>query len=302
MNRIELHCHLDGAVRAATVADLAAQQGLPSPGPVVAPADCGNLMTYLSYLDPVLEVLQTPEALQRVARELVHDWHADGVGYGEARFAPQLHGRRGLSLDDAVEAVAAGLAEGSADTGVHCGLLLCCLRQQSPDISEQVVDTAIRHRVTGVDLAGDESKSGAPHLAAFEAAHAAGLAVTIHAGEAAGPASVWEALDVLGAARIGHGVRSASDPALLERLRRDRIALEVCPLSNVHTGAVASLTEHPVDRLLAEDIAVTISTDCRTTSQTTLTREFATLTEEFGWTDDHERRCQDNAREAAFAL
>ncbi|WP_158895260.1 adenosine deaminase [Amycolatopsis anabasis] len=306
-DRIELHCHLDGSVRPATVADLAAEQGIPLDRPaeelVIAPRHCGELMAYLQYIDPALDVLQTPEALHRVARELVHDWRADGIGYGEVRFAPQLHGRRGLGLDDAVRAVAAGLAEGSAATGVHCGLLLCCLRQQPPEIGEAVVDTALRLRelVCGVDLAGDESVSGAVHREAFAAAHAGGLAVTIHAGEAAGPASVWEALDVLGAARIGHGVRSAEDSALVSRLRADGVTLEMCPTSNAQTGAIAELARHPADRLLADGLAVTISTDARTTSATTVSREFRVLAEHFGWTAEHEARCQANARAGAFA-
>lgn len=305
-HRIELHCHLDGSVRPATVAELAAQRGTPLPGPatelLVAPRDCGDLMTYLRYLDPALDVLQTPESLHRVARELVHDWLADGVDYGEVRFAPQLHGSCGMSLDDAVRAVAGGLVAGSAETGVHYGLLLCCLRQQPPEVSERVVDTALRHRdlVCGVDLAGDESQPGLTHRDAFAAAHAAGLPVTIHAGEAAGPDSVWEALDVLGAARIGHGLRSAADQALLDRLRRDRIPLEMCPTSNVQTGAAPGLAAHPADRLLADGLTVTISTDARTTSATTLGREFDTLAAQFGWTADHESRCQEHARAAAF--
>lgn len=304
--RIELHCHLDGSVRPATVAELAAQQGLSLGRPVeelvVAPPRCADLMTYLTYIDPVLDVLQTPEALRRVARELVHDWHADTVGYGEVRFAPQLHTRRGLSLDAAVREVAAGLAEGRAETGVRTGLLLCCLRQQSPEVSERVVDTALRCRdlVCGVDLAGDEGRPGAAHRAAFDAAHAGGLPVTIHAGEAAGARRVWEAVDTLGASRVGHGVRSVEDSALLRRLRTDRIALEMCPVSNVQTGAVADLADHPADRLLAEGLAVTISTDARTTSATTLEREFRVLGEQFGWTTDDEVRCQRNARDASF--
>lgn len=307
MNRYELHCHLDGSVRPGTVAELAAGQGIPLDRPaedlVVAPRDCGSLMRYLSYLDPVLDVLQTPEALRRAARELVHDWHADGVVVGEVRFAPQLHGRNGMTMDEAVNAVAGGLALGSAETSVHSGLLLCCLRHQSPEVSEQVVDTALRHRalVVGVDLAGDESLPGQAHRSAFAAAHAGGLAVTIHAGEAAGPRSVWEAIDVLGAARIGHGVRAVEDPALVERLRRDGIALEMCPSSNLQTGAIAELACHPADRLLADGLVVTLSTDGRTTSATTLGREFGLMAEEFGWTGDHETRCQDNARAAAFA-
>ncbi|MEV4808070.1 adenosine deaminase [Nonomuraea sp. NPDC049421] len=304
--RYELHCHLDGSVRPATVAELAGQQGITLGAPVeslvVAPRECGDLMTYLTYLDPILRVLQTPEALRRAALELVHDWHADGVVYGEARFAPQLHGERGMTLDEAVEAVADGLAGGSEQTGVRCALLLCCLRQQPPETSERVVAAALRHRgsVAGVDLAGDESRPGAPHLPAFAAAHAAGLPVTVHAGEAAGPESVWEALDVLGAARIGHGVRSADDPALLDRLRRDGITLEMCPTSNLQTGAVRETAAHPADRLLAEGLAVTISTDARTTSGTTVTREFQRMREWYGWTGDHEARCQEHARAAAF--
>ncbi|WP_216207935.1 adenosine deaminase [Amycolatopsis aidingensis] len=305
--RYELHCHLDGSVRPDTVADLAAEQGIRLEGPVrelvVAPPVCANLMDYLTRIDAVLDVLQTPDSLRRVARELVADWRSDRVGYGEVRFAPQLHGRAGMTMDEAVGAVAEGLAEGGAATGVRTGLLLCCLRQQSPEVSEQVVDTALRHRslVAAVDLAGDESRPGTPHRPAFDAAHAAGLPVTIHAGEAAGPESVWEALEVLGAARIGHGVRAAADPALVSRLRAERIPLEMCPVSNVQTGAVPSLAEHPADRLLAEGLAVTISTDARTTSATSIEREFAELGRQFGWAGEQERRCQDNARAVAFA-
>lgn len=305
-NRVELHCHLDGSVLPTTVAELAAEQNAPLGRPpeqvVVAPRRCGDLMTYLSYIEPVVDVLQTPEALARVARELVHRWHDDDVAYGEARFAPQLHRRKGMSIDDAIRAVAAGLSDGAKQTGVATGLLVCCLRQESPEVSEQVVDAARRHRnlVCGVDLAGDESRPGAPHRAAFEAAHAAGLNVTVHAGEAAGPDSVWEALDVLGATRIGHGVRAVEDEALLSRLRTDGITMEMCPVSNVQTGAVADIRTHPADRLLSDGHAVTISTDARTTSATTVSREFDVLAESFGWTADHADRCRRHARDGAF--
>jgi len=303
---IELHCHLDGSVRPDTIADLATELAIELPRPVtelvVAPPSCGSLATFLGYLDLAVTVLQTPDALRRAARELVEDWRDDGVGYGEVRFAPQLHTRRGMTMDEAVRAVTAGLHDGSAATGVRTGLLLCCLRHQSPEVSEQVVDTAIRHRalVAGVDLAGDETMPGAPHRVAFDRAHAGGLPVTIHAGEAAGPASVWEALDVLGAARIGHGVRCTADRALVERLRTDGIGIELCPTSNVQTGAVRSLAEHPADRLLSAGLAVTVSTDTRTTSATTVTREFQALAGQFGWTAEHEARCRDHARAVSF--
>ncbi|WP_431932640.1 adenosine deaminase [Nonomuraea jabiensis] len=299
--RYELHCHLDGSVRPSTIADLARRQGITLDAPVeqlvTAPAGCGSLSRFLTYIEVPLQVLQTPDALSRAARELVEDWHADGVVYGEARFAPQQHGRQGMTIDEAVEAVAEGLAAGEAATGVRTGLLLCCLRYQTPEESLAVAETALRHRdkVAGLDLAGDERLYAAtPHRAAFDLAHAAGLPCTVHAGEAAGPESMWEAIDVLGARRIGHGVRCTGDSALLERLRRDRIALDMCPISNVLTGAVPGLPEHPAIPLLEDGLAVTISTDARTTAGTTLEREFA------GWTAEQEKLAQANAAEAAF--
>ncbi|QDQ09739.1 adenosine deaminase [Streptomyces spectabilis] len=306
--RHELHCHLDGSVRPGTVAELARAQGVPLDGPVrevvTAPARCGSLSRFLTYIDVPLSVLQTPEALRRAARELVEDWRADHVVHGEVRFAPQLHGSRGMTLDDAVRAVAEGLAEGRAATGVRTGLLLCCLRHQSPDESLAVAEAAVRHRgeVAGLDLAGDERLHRArAHREAFDLAHGAGLPCTVHAGEAAGAESVWEAIDVLGARRIGHGVRCVGDSALLDRLRRDRLALEMCPTSNVQTGAVPGLAGHPATRLLAAGLAVTISTDTRTTSDTTLTAEFAALRRAAGWTAGQERLAQQHARDAAFA-
>ncbi|MFI7708433.1 adenosine deaminase [Nonomuraea sp. NPDC049480] len=307
MNRYELHCHLDGSVRPATVADLARRQGLTLDGPVdhlvTAPPDCGSLTRFLTYIDLPLQVLQTPDALHRAARELVEDWNADGVVHGEVRFAPQLHTRHGMTLDEAVQAVSAGLAAGRQATGVRTGLLLCCLRHQTPDESLAVAETALRHRdkVTGLDLAGDERlHTATPHRAAFDLAHQAGLPCTVHAGEAAGPRSIWEAIDVLGARRIGHGVRCVEDGALLERLRRDKIALEMCPTSNVQTGAVPGLTTHPATRLLAGGLTITISTDTRTTSATTLTREFAHLRAASSWTAAQEELVQAHAADAAF--
>lgn len=305
--RYELHCHLDGSVRPDTIAALAAEQGLDLPAPVrhlaVAPPDVGSLHAFLPYIDIALDVLQTPQALHRAAAELVTDWRADHVIYGEVRFAPQLHTRAGMSIDDAIDAVAAGLAHGTAATGVRTGLLLCCLRHQPPGLSLEVADAAVRRRdvVAGLDLAGDERHPGTPHREAFDLAHAAGMPVTVHAGEAAGPASVWEALDVLGARRIGHGVRSTGDTALLDRLRRDQIALETCPGCNVLTRAVPTMTAHPADRLLRAGLRITVSTDARTTAGTTLDTEFDALAAAFGWTHAEEQLCQDNAAQAAFA-
>jgi adenosine deaminase len=302
----ELHCHLDGSVRLETIAALAAEQHLDLPGAVhdlaVAPPGIGSLGGFLPYIDVALTVLQTPAALYRAADELVADWSSDGVVYGEMRFAPQLHTRAGLTLDEVINAVAAGLAAGSARTGVRTGLLLCCLRHQPPATSLEVADAAVRRRdVVGLDLAGDERHAGTAHREAFDLAHAAGLPVTVHAGEAAGPESIWEALDVLGARRIGHGVRCVGDTALLDRLRRDRITLETCPRCNVLTGAVPAMADHPVHRLLRAGLRVTVSTDTRTTAGTTLSAEFQALREAFGWTAADTRLCQQYAAQAAFA-
>lgn len=300
MLRSELHCHLDGSVRLSTLAALA--PGVDVRARAVAPPDVGSLHGFLPYIDVALDVLQTPSALERVARELVEDWHADGVGYGEVRFAPQLHTRAGLSIDGVVDAVAAGLRAGSAATGVRTGLLLCCLRHQDPAVSCSVASVAVgRADVVGLDLAGDERLPGAPHREAFDLAHAAGLPVTVHAGEAAGPISVWEALDVLDASRIGHGVRCVGSSALVARLLRDEIVLETCPRCNVLTRAVPSLSSHPVDGLLRAGVRVTVSTDTRTTADTSLEAEFAALRSTFGWGVEEERRCQENAAFAAFA-
>ncbi|MDP4504253.1 adenosine deaminase [Nonomuraea turcica] len=306
--RHELHCHLDGSVRPGTVADLARRQGIVLNAPVerlvTAPASCGSLTRFLTYIDVPLRVLQTAGALRRAARELVEDWSADGVVYGEVRFAPQLHGRRGMTQDEAVQAVSEGLAAGRQATGVRTGLLLCCLRHQTPEESLAVAETALRHRdkVAGLDLAGDERlHTATPHRAAFDLAHGAGLPCTVHAGEAAGADSMWEAIDVLGARRIGHGIRCVGEHALLERLRRDGITLEMCPTSNVQTGAVSGLRAHPAARLLSEGLAVTINTDTRTTSATTLCQEFDSLRAATGWTAEQDRLAQDHAAGAAFA-
>lgn len=304
---VELHCHLDACVRPATITDLARTQGITLAGPpevlAVAPPSCAGLTEYIAAIDIALDVMQTPEALARVARELVEDWHADGVVHGEVRWAPQLHTRRGVTMAEALEAVEHGLAEGRAATGVSTATILCCLRHQPREVAERVVGLAVdrRDRVAGVDLAGPEAGNPGAHLAdVYATARAARLGVTIHAGEAAGPEMVWEALEVLGAQRIGHGVRSIQDPALVARLAVDGITLETCPTSNVQTGAVARLADHPADRLLRAGCAVTVSTDGRTVSATTMAREYARMAAGFGWGAAEHAACTAAAVRGAF--
>jgi adenosine deaminase len=258
------------------------------------------LADYLHRIDLAVAVMQRAEDLTRIASEFVEDLAADGVVYGEVRFAPQLHRRRGLSLQHVLDAVHKGLTS-SATT--RTGLIVCCLRHESPALSEEIAQLAAdnRDKVCALDLAGDEARyPGAPHAGAFEIARKAGLHRTVHAGEAAGTDSICEALDILGAERLGHGVRVEEDDRLVERVREQRISLDMCPTSNVQTRATDSLASHPIDRLLRRGLRVTVSTDARTVSDTSVSQEFDRLASQFGWTINEFRACQRNAAEAAF--
>jgi adenosine deaminase len=306
--KIELHCHLDASVRVATVAELGREMGVKLPVPLetalVAPEVCRGLADYLRRIDLPLDVMQRREPLTRIAREYVEDLAADGVIYGEVRFAPQLHLREGLTLQEVVDAVHEGLAQGMRAQGIRAGLILCCLRHEPSTRSVEIARLAIANqdKVCGLDLAGDEARFAAtPHRDAFALARKAGLRRTAHAGEAAGAESVRETLDVLTAERIGHGVRIEESAGLVEDIRDRAIALEMCPLSNYQTRAVAELSNHPIDRLLRKQVRVTVSTDARTVSPTTVTLEFARLEKLFGWGLEEFWRCQQNAAEAAFA-
>jgi adenosine deaminase len=306
--KIELHCHLDCCVRLATAAELAQAMKIVVPRPLrsalVAPELCNDLADYLSRVDLAVALMQTPESLARVARELIEDFAADGVIYGEIRFAPQLHRRRGMTLQQVLDAVHAGLVRGQEDFKVRTGLILCCLRHEPAELSLEVAKLAIANqdKVCALDLAGDEARyPGSPHRAAFQLAREAGVRRTVHAGEAAGPASVRQALDELFAERIGHGVRVEQDRELVEHVRVRAIPLEMCPKSNVQTRAAASLAGHPITRLLRKGLRVTVNTDARTTSETSITREFELLAHSHAWGAPEFWQCQKNAAEAAFA-
>jgi adenosine deaminase len=304
--KIELHCHLDASLRIQTVADLGQKLGLKIPdlrAALVAPETCLDLADYIKRIDLALEVMQDYESLARIACEYVEDLAAEGVIYAEVRFAPQLHTRRGLSLQEVLNAVSEGLTEGQRRFGVPMGLTVCCLRHQPTELSIAVAKLAINNRdkVCALDLAGDEARfGGAAHAAAFQLARDAGLPRTVHAGEAAGAESAVEALDLLHAQRIGHGVRVDSDPQLVTRIRGEAIPLEMCPISNVKTRAVASVKAHPIDRLLRSGVRVTVSTDGRTVCGNTITSEFEQLARDWGWGMSEFWTCQKNAAEAAF--
>jgi adenosine deaminase len=305
--KIELHCHLDASVRVATVAELGRKIGLDLPTPLkpalVAPECCVDLADYLVRIDLALEVMQHREHLVRISREIVEDLAADGTIYGEIRFAPQLHLRDGLTMQEVLNAVDEGLKQGERQTGMKTGLIVCCLRHESGERSLEIAKLAVNNRdkVCALDLAGDEARFiGATHAEAFALARREGLRRTVHAGEATGAESIREAIDLLGAERIGHGVRITESQELQDRAKASRLPLEMCPLSNVQTRAANSLNEHPIDRLFRQGLHVTVNTDCRTVSLTTLTKEFERLEGTFNWGAAEFHQCQRNSAEAAF--
>lgn len=306
MPKIELHLHLDGSLRPRTAMELAGEAGLfPERGlsfwenALRAPEPCRDLNDYLTRFELPLRCLQTGPSLRRAARELAEDLMRENVIYAEIRFAPQLHTKGPLTQRDAVLAAAAGLG----DAGVSFGLILCCMRGAEEAQNRETIETAAalsQKGVCGVDLAGAEALYPTREYASlFRYARELGLPITIHAGEAAGPESIRAALE-LGACRIGHGIRAAEDPALLERLRDAEVLLECCPISNVQTHAASSMREHPFLRLYQSGTALSISTDNRTVSSTCLMREYAELEAAFSLPFEAFLRCNQNAARAAF--
>jgi adenosine deaminase len=300
-----LHDHLDGGLRPATILDLAAEIGheLPAATPeglgewFVAAADSGSLERYLTTFAHTVAVMQTADSLHRVARECALDLAADGVVYAEVRFAPEQHLEAGLTLPEVVEAVLDGLRAGSAEAAaqgspIRVGTLLTAMRHAAR--SMEIAELSIRYRdagVVGFDIAGAEA--GFPptrHLDAFEYLQRENSHFTIHAGEAFGLPSIWQALQWCGADRLGHGVRIVDDIGgenalgrLAAYVRDMRIPLELCPSSNVQTGAAASIREHPIGLLRDLRFRVTVNTDNRLMSGTSMSREMALLVEAFGY-------------------
>ena len=294
--KAELHCHLDGALRPGTAAELAGR-----PVRVVAPASCSSLAEYISYFDDAIAVLQDEGSLERCARELAEDSAAEGIDYLEVRWAPRLHLRAGLTLERVIDAVLAGLRQGP----IPAVAIVCAMRHDSPADNLALARVAGRYAgrgVAGFDLAGDEARhpNDGAMRDAFDAARAAGLHLTCHAGEAAGPASVAAALDHYRVERIAHGVSAARSPALVERIRAEGVVLDLCPTANQLCGAVPSLAEHPLPALLRAGVRCTLSTDSRTVAGTTLSREYRRAAEEMGLTDAELDACNRTAHEAAF--
>ncbi len=322
-----LHDHLDGGLRPATVIDIAGATGYDGlPATDVdelatwfrTRSHSGSLERYLEPFSHTVAVMQTPEALHRVARECVEDLAADSVVYAEIRFAPELHIDRGMSFDGIVDAVLAGFADGEqacaeARRPIVVRLLVTAMRHAA--VSREIAELAVRWRdrgVVGFDIAGAEA--GNPptrHLDAFEYMRDHNARFTIHAGEAFGLPSIHEAIAFCGADRLGHGVRIVDDIDVLgdgqvrlgrlaSIVRDKRVPLELCPSSNVQTGAVKSISDHPFDLLARARFRVTVNTDNRLMSDTSMSMEMARLVEAFGYGWSDLERFTINAMKSAF--
>ncbi len=294
MPKAELHCHLDGSLRPATLLELSHAQGHSLPVATASALadwmrvdDARNLDDYLARFDVTLAVMQDSESLERIAHEFVLDASRDGVRYTEVRFCPALNVRAGLSLDDVMHAVMRGLTRGERETGTVARVIVCALRSVPAPHSMEMAELAVAWRHNGVvafDLAGGEFGNPARlHTDAFSHARRHDLAVTVHAGEGADAQSIREAIHHCGADRIGHGTRLFEDPSLEAYVVDRRITLEVSPTSNVQTRVAATFAEHPLSRYVALGALVTINTDNRLMSGVTLTDEYVKCAMHLGY-------------------
>ena len=322
--KVLLHDHLDGGVRPQTVIELARDQKynkLPTTDAdelaiwFQRGAQRGSLPLFLEGFEHTCAVMQTEEALERVAYETLEDMKKDGVVYLETRFAPIFHKQKGLHTETVVKAVLRGLEKGKKDFGVQYGLLICAMRNMDPKISMEIAELAVDFRnqgVVGFDLAGEEG--GYPpkkHVDAFHYIQRENFNITVHAGEAFGKESIWQAIQWCGAHRIGHATRLIEDMkvkdgqvlsmgTLAQFVLDKRIPLEICLTSNVHTGAVKNIDEHPFGIFYRYKFRVTLNTDDRLMSGITLTDEYYTAAEHFGLKLEELEKLTINAMKSAF--
>jgi len=310
--KVDLHLHLDGSVKPETILELALHHGIDLPVydkdqliPHMRVNDeCGSLSEYLSKFHFTTRFLQLAEALERVAYEVAQQSAEHNCKYVEVRFAPQLHRDMGLTIEETIHHVIEGLNRGRKDFGVRAGVIVICMRHHDIERNLEAVTAAAKFLGSGVvavDLAGDEASYPPEFFRdVFAESKRLGLPVTIHAGEAAGAANVYEAVANLGAARIGHGVRLRENASILELVRNRRIPLEMCPISNIQTKAVPSWESYPIREYLEQGLLVTINTDNPSVSGTNITKEYRVLADRFGFTAPELVKLIMNGVEAAF--
>jgi adenosine deaminase len=292
--KIDLHCHLDGSVRPETIIELANAQGIELASQdvgvirdlMIAPETCQNLIEYLQRFDLPLSVMQTKEALERIAFEVYEDAALENVKYMEVRYAPLLHINKGLSVDEIIGSVVAGMKRAEQVHGIKGNLVLSIMRHMPTDRIKEVLDAGSAFLGKGVaafDLAGGEELGFCEKFIPFAAyARDKGYHVTIHAGEQGEGQNVFDAISMLNAERVGHGIHIATHQAAYDLVLKENVALETCPSSNVQTKAVESLEAHPVESFRKQGVPVTINTDNRTVSNTTMTKEVQKVVEQFG--------------------
>jgi adenosine deaminase len=304
--KVELHLHLDCSLSFEVARKI--RPGLTRETyeeSFIAPPKCTDLADYISRAVRGFELMQTPEQLRLVTLDLFGQLKKDGVVYAEIRFAPLLHTHQGLDAEEVVKQVLTATQQGILESGVEARLILCTLRRFDESQSLETARLAAKFRgtlVVGMDIAGDEA--GYPidaHVKAFEFVRSRGIPCTAHAGEAKGAGSVWETLRDLHPQRIGHGVRCIEDDHLLEFIREKGLHLEVCPTSNIQVDVFDRLEDHPADLLFKKEISLSINTDARTISDTTLVKEYQKLVNAFNWTPDHFKKCNLQAIAHAFA-
>jgi adenosine deaminase len=309
--KAELHCHLDGSLRPATMLELAREKGVSMPAAdadslreYMTVRDAHNLEEYLERFAVTLSVMQSEQSLERVAYELAEDAAGDGVRYIEVRYAPVLNVREGLSLEQAVEAPLRGLARAEREHGVIGRVIVTAIRNMSPGVSQELAELAVayRHRgVVGFDLAGGELGHPARlHARAFEYARCHDLACTCHAGEGDGADSVRQAVHVCGADRLGHATRLIEDTSLTDYCNDHRIPLEICLTSNVQTRVAPSYDMHPFREYFDRGLNVVLNTDNRLMSGVTLTDEYVHASRSLGFTFDELSRVALNGFESCF--
>jgi adenosine deaminase len=307
----ELHVHLDGSLRPSTMLELAEASGveLPASEPealaeTMRAADSQDLVQYLEKFGITLSLMQTPGSLERTAYELAEDSAEENIQYLEVRYSPALHTQTGMTMEEAVKAPLQGLARAETDFGIRTGLIVCGIRSFEPSVSMELAELAVGFKDQGVvafDLAGGEAGNPAPvHKEAFQYAADHNLPITIHAGEAAGAESISQAIHQCHARRIGHGTRLMEDPELERFVNDFRIPLEVCLTSNVQTRVAPTLGEHPIRRYFDAGLVVTLNTDNRLISGTTLTDEYWLAHRHLGFSLDELREISLLGFQAAF--
>lgn len=303
--KVELHLHLDCSLSYEVVSaidpSISKEDYLQN---FIAPDKCINLADFLTRAVTGFTLMQTKEQLQLVVHDLFKQLQADNILYAEIRFAPLLHIEKGLTPHEVVTIIEAATAAAVKETGIEARLILCTLRHYTEAQSMETVQLVEQFKntyVAGFDIAGDEA--GFPvdaHIKAYRYAKEKNIFCTAHAGEASGPASVWETLEYFGPSRIGHGVRSYEDSRLVQHLQKNKIHLELCPTCNVQINICESYKNHPIDKLYKAGVSVNVNTDCRTICNIDLNREYKKLHDTFGWTTGDFYNTNVNAIHAAF--